>query len=222
MEQYYKSYEQAALDILRGKKTEEPVEEPQEVQQATSEPKEDQVEEAVQNHELHVKPVKVNGQTKYKVHAVGSKFKDGIKVGEHLSDSELDDFSEMGGKVKHMKEDVDQEIVDDTLEIVIPEHLNFADYLLAAKKIAESEEEQISLANEFFNKQDESLVIEAFTRSDIEDKINAHSKAGHQVSLPKYSTKEGKPYAEYTVTNKDSGQKIKYIHHGSTRRVERQ
>lgn len=53
---------------------------------------------------LHVKPVKVDGQTKYKVHAVGKNFSDGIKVGEHLSDTELDDFSEMGGKVKHIKE----------------------------------------------------------------------------------------------------------------------
>lgn len=54
---------------------------------------------------LHVKPVKVDGQTKYKVHAVGKNFSDGIKVGEHLSDTELDDFSEMGGKVKHVKEE---------------------------------------------------------------------------------------------------------------------
>lgn len=49
---------------------------------------------------LHVSPV---GNGKYKVHAVGSNFSDGIKAGEHLSDSELDDFAEMGGKVKHVK-----------------------------------------------------------------------------------------------------------------------
>lgn len=53
------------------------------------------------------------GNGKYKVHAVGKNFSSGIKVGEHLSDTELDDFSEMGGKVKHvkpqpMKEDVEQ------------------------------------------------------------------------------------------------------------------
>lgn len=62
---------------------------------------------------LHVKPVKVDGQTKYKVHAVGKNFSDGIKVGEHLSDTELDDFSEMGGKVKHMKE---QRTLNDILD----------------------------------------------------------------------------------------------------------
>ena len=61
---------------------------------------------------LHVKPVKVSGQTKYKVHAVGSNFSDGIKKGEHLSDTELDDFSEMGGKVKHLGESTLNDILE--------------------------------------------------------------------------------------------------------------
>lgn len=49
---------------------------------------------------IHVQHV---GGGKYKVHAVGKNFADGIKAGEHLNDSELDDVSEMGGKVKHVK-----------------------------------------------------------------------------------------------------------------------
>lgn len=56
---------------------------------------------------LHVKPTMVNGQQKYKVHAVGKDLADGIKHGEHLSDSELDDAHEMGAKIKHVKEEVD-------------------------------------------------------------------------------------------------------------------
>lgn len=51
------------------------------------------------NH-IHVSDA---GGGKYKVHAVGKNFADGIKAGEHLSDTELDDFSEMGGKIKHVK-----------------------------------------------------------------------------------------------------------------------
>lgn len=69
-----------------------------------SETNEENTMDKIHPDALHVKPVTVNGQTKYKVHAVGQNFSDGIKVGEHLSDTELDDFSEMGGKVKHMKE----------------------------------------------------------------------------------------------------------------------
>jgi hypothetical protein len=54
---------------------------------------------------------------------------------------------------------------------------------------------------------------------EIQDKINAHRKAGNTVSDDKYSTKSGQPYAEYVVTDSDGGRK-KYIHHGSVRRLE--
>lgn len=96
-EKEMKSYEQAALNILRGNYGD------------TTEELE-QLQEAVHPDALHVKPVKVQGQTKYKVHAVGKNFSSGIKPGEHLSDSELDDFSEMGGRIKHMKEQVKPEV----------------------------------------------------------------------------------------------------------------
>lgn len=67
-----------------------------------------EVDEAVDSakvhpNAIHVQQVKHEGQTKYKVHAVGKNFADGIKAGEHLSDTELDDFHEMGGKIKHVK-----------------------------------------------------------------------------------------------------------------------
>ena len=51
---------------------------------------------------LHVKDA---GKGKFKVHAVGKHLADGIKVGEHLSDSQLDDATEMGAKIKMIKED---------------------------------------------------------------------------------------------------------------------
>lgn len=56
---------------------------------------------------LHVSPVKVDGKTKYHVKAVGKNLADGIKVGEHLTDTHLDDASEMGAKIKHIKEEVE-------------------------------------------------------------------------------------------------------------------
>jgi len=49
---------------------------------------------------LHISHV---GGGKYKVHAVGKNLEDGIKVGEHLTDSELDDAHEMGARVKEVK-----------------------------------------------------------------------------------------------------------------------
>ena len=68
-----------------------------------------QIVEAAKLHPmaLHVKPVSSSGGTKYQVHAVGKDLSDGIKVGEHLTDSHLDDAAEMGAKIKHVKEGVD-------------------------------------------------------------------------------------------------------------------
>ena len=184
----------------------------------------EQMEEAaVHPMGLHVKPVKVGGKTKYKVHAVGSELGGGIKVGEHLTDTHLDDATEMGAKIKHLKEN---QMVDKTIElhddfiIDLPSELGFQDYLDAAKSFSEDPSEAILIADSFFKSRDESLVIENFLRSDIDSKIKAHEKAGHKVDDTKYSTKNGKPYAEYTVTDSE-GRKSRYIHHGSTRRVER-
>jgi hypothetical protein len=186
---------------------------------------EDQMEEAaVHPMALHVKPVKVGGKTKYKVHAVGSELGGGIKVGEHLTDTHLDDASEMGAKIKHLKE---SQMVDKTIElhddfiIDLPSELGFQDYLDAAKGFSQDPSEAILIADSFYKSRDESLVIENFLRSDIESKIKSHEKAGSKVDDTKYSTKNGKPYAEYTVTDSE-GRKSRYIHHGSTRRVERE
>lgn len=51
--------------------------------------------------ELHIKdhPEK---EGHFVVHAVGKKWKDHIEAGETLNDTELDDFAEMGGKIKHI------------------------------------------------------------------------------------------------------------------------
>jgi hypothetical protein len=61
----------------------------------------EQVNEAVHPDALHVSHV---GNGKYKVHAVGKNFEGGIKVGEHVTDTELDDFTELGGKIKNIKQ----------------------------------------------------------------------------------------------------------------------
>lgn len=271
-----KSYEQEVYNVLRGvKANEEKVEEVKE---------EEQVDEAMAaggTHPmaLHVKPVQKDGRPMYHVQAVGKKLGGGIKVGEHLSDTELDDAQEMGAKIKHMKEEAEEmdearfkkgqdvgqpgmnfkkiaasaakrygskeagqrvagavlkkvlakeeieEVVDFTViehnafSIDLPENLTYVDYLNAAKTYTESDEEAIIIADKFFKEQDESIVLESFTRSDIEDRANNWGKAGHQVSLPKYTTKDGKLHAEFTVTDKESGQKTKYVYHGTKRSV---
>lgn len=96
----------------------------------------------------------------------------------------------------------------------------FADFLNAAKSFVDSEEDAIAVAESFYNEQDDSIIIEAFTRADIDAKVAAHQKAGHTVSMPKFSTKGGEPHAEYVVSDKETKVRRKYIHHGTARRVE--
>jgi len=51
---------------------------------------------------LHVMPVKKDGKTKYHVMKVGRDLEQHISKGEHLSDSELDDATEAGAKIKNV------------------------------------------------------------------------------------------------------------------------
>ena len=124
-------------------------------------------------------------------------------------------------KQAEMEEQVDETIVKhDDFTVEIKESYTFADYLIAAKQLV-GEEEAVTYANEAFKTQDLTIfIMEEMSRGDIEDNINAHRKAGHTVSMPKYSTKDGKPHAEYMVTDKDEGTKRKYIHHGNVRKVQ--
>ena len=121
---------------------------------------------------------------------------------------------------EEVQEEVDQIITENnSFEIEVPARLTYKDYLDAAMQFVDAED-ALTVAEAFYNEQDESLVIESFVRSDIEQKVAVHQKAGNQVSMPKFGTKDGKPYAEYVVTNKDDGIRRKYIHHGTMRRVE--
>ena len=66
--------------------------------------------------EMHVKMEP--GGTHYKVHKVGKKLADhgGIKVGEKLSDTEMDDAREMGVRVRHMKEEDESAIEEGAMK----------------------------------------------------------------------------------------------------------
>lgn len=128
-------------------------------------------------------------------------------------------------RMRKMKEELEYEddadetiLVHTPIEYELAENYMFGDYLTAAKSIV-GEEKAIELANYAFNNNDTDIFVEQFLRSDIEAKVKAHENMGHKVSTPKYSTKSGKPHAEYVVTDKE-GVRRKYIHHGANRKTE--
>jgi len=151
-------------------------------------------------------------------------------VGLDRADRKLETKANTGNPFRKTmtKEDVDvfeyEDDADETvlvhtpIEYELAENYMFGDYLNAAKSIV-GEEKAIELANYAFNNNDTDIFVEQFLRSDIEAKVKAHQNMGHKVSTPKYSTKSGKPYAEYVVTDKE-GVRRKYIHHGANRKTE--
>lgn len=116
-------------------------------------------------------------------------------------------------------DDADETLISTPIVVVLKESYMFGDYLTAAKAIV-GEEAAIELANYAYNKNDTSIFVEQVTRSDIESKVASHKAAGHDVSEPKYKTKDGKLHAEYVVTDKESGIRRKYIQHGTSRKIE--
>ena len=107
--------------------------------------------------------------------------------------------------------------------IEVTDNPTYGDFLRAIRSISDpelvSEAEAISLASDAYDVRYDEIIIEDFTRSEIMDKHAAHRKAGNTVSHEKFGSRDGKPYAEYVVTDKEGGRK-KYIHHGTTRRME--
>jgi len=130
---------------------------------------------------------------------------------------------------QHTMEEVEEAVSEtivkhDDFTIEITNNPTFGDFLRAVQSIVRTDEESIqqeivAIAEQAFAENYEEVIIESFTRMEIEDKLAAHRKAGNTVSNDKYSTKNGQPYAEYVVTDKEGGRK-KYIHHGTTRRME--
>jgi hypothetical protein len=130
---------------------------------------------------------------------------------------------------QHTMEEVEEAVSETIVKhndftIEITDNPTFGDFLKAVQSIVRTDEESmqkeiVAIAEQAFAENYEEIIIESFTRMEIEDKIGAHRKAGNTVSNDKFSTKNGQPYAEYVVTDKEGGRK-KYIHHGTVRRME--
>lgn len=124
---------------------------------------------------------------------------------------------------RDMKEDVEpvQEtiILHDSFDVQLKDAYTFGDFLTAAKKLF-GEEQAVEVANTAYQDQDVEIFVEEISHSAVEDRVRAHMKAGHKVSMPKYSTRDGKPRAEYVVTDKETGVRRKYIHQGNVTKME--
>jgi len=104
-------------------------------------------------------------------------------------------------------------------DIEIAEEYTYEDFMKAAIAVTDGADNAIEIAEDYFNAGDITIILEEFTRSDINDKIDTHKKAGSKVTDPKYTTKDDKLHAEFTVTDK-KGMRKRHIFHGNIRRHE--
>ena len=116
-------------------------------------------------------------------------------------------------------QDYDEIVEGRPFEFDVKESYTFGEYLTTAKKLV-GEEQAVELANDAFNQQTIELFLEQMSRDEVESRVKSHMNAGHQVSTPKYSTRDGKFHAEFVVKDKESGVRRKYIYHGTSRKVE--
>lgn len=91
---------------------------------------------------------------------------------------------------------------------------------IADLKTDDAKKEFMNSVDAGFSAKNEEVLYEEFMRADIEDKVRQHRKMGHKVDGIVHKIHQGKPYAEFTVTQSDGSRK-KYIFHGNITRHER-
>lgn len=165
-----------------------------------------------------------------------------VEVGAHPKTAKEKKLAAMGhpkDKITHKdvligrgvlaKEDVDQTIEYKAAEVEIKESADYADYFkaglsaLGVADIAELSEadrrEFFALVDECFNSKDDMLFLEAWMRSDVDEKKAMHRKAGNKVSDEVNSSKAGQSYHSFVVTE-PSGKRTRHIYHGNSRKLE--
>lgn len=146
------------------------------------------------------------------------------KLEQEQSEQQLDEEVEESSEDQVVPEDFEDESeihesVTTEYDIELEESYTFGDYLTAAKEMY-GEEEAIDIANAQFNAGALDVFAEQVTRDKLEKQVDMYHKQGHKVTRPKIGIKDGQMTGEYTVTNKDTGVRTRYFHHGKLKRVQ--
>jgi len=139
-------------------------------------------------------------------------------------DEQVEDTSEEDSVEQAEEQEADDQEIDESVtvefNIELQESYTFGEYLTAAKELY-GEEEAIDIANAQYNAAALDVFAEQVTRDKLEKQVDMYHKQGHKVSRPKIGIhKDGQMTGEYTVTNKDTGVRTRYFHHGKLKRVQ--
>jgi hypothetical protein len=70
-----------------------------------------------------------------------------------------------------------------------------------------------------YKAKNESVFVEAYMTSDIQDVMTAHKKAGNRISNETSGTRDGKSHHSFVVTTPE-GKRTRHIYHGTTKKLE--
>lgn len=127
--------------------------------------------------------------------------------------------------------EVDETIEYKTMTIEVNEaDKNYDGYFKAAMKAhgvkhpgelktAEDKKKFFNKVDAGFKAKNEDVFVEAYMRSDVEERIAAHTKAGNKISDRQHTTKNGQGFHSYVVTE-PSGKRTRHIFHGNSRKLE--
>jgi hypothetical protein len=144
---------------------------------------------------VHPKAIIVShaGKGKYKVHKVGKHFANGIKIGEHLTDTELDDAAEMGAKIYNRNTQTKTKIKEEALD---EKHLTAAEM---------KKREEIAMAierkNPGMNKSKKMAIATATAKRVAEEDLH-ESEDSHKAFQDQHS-KAAKSIKDITKTLSD-------------------
>jgi hypothetical protein len=126
-------------------------------------------------------------------------------------------------KKKAMKEGISQTVINhNDFVLEVTDNPTYGDYLKALQSMINNNEETVqqeivTIAQEAFNNNIESVIIEASSRATFKAKLQELRTSGAKVLDENYIVESGEPYVEYVV--EQDGVRKQYVHSGTVKKV---
>jgi hypothetical protein len=126
-------------------------------------------------------------------------------------------------KKKAVKEGISQTVINhNDFVLEVTNNPTYGDYLKALQSMINNSDEQVqqeivTIAQEAFNNNIESVIIEASSRATFKAKLQELRTSGAKVLDENYIVESGEPYVEYVV--EQDGVRKQYVHSGTVKKV---
>jgi hypothetical protein len=126
-------------------------------------------------------------------------------------------------KKKAVKEGISQTVINhNDFVLEVTNNPTYGDYLKALQSMINNSDEQVqqeivTIAQEAFNNNIESVIIEASSRATFKAKLQELRTSGAKVLDENYIVESGEPYVEYVV--EQDGVRTQYVHSGTVKKV---